>query len=517
MLAALAELPPPAVLERRTVPLTFSTSSLYPLYKIPFGGGPPLSLVPLEASGALNRGATWSRDGHIYMAATTGEGLIRVSENGGVLESVAARDEERDERTHRWPHALPDGSAVLFTSDTAESSEYYDDARIEAVRVATGERNVVTEQTSRARYLATGHLVYARGGVLFAAPFAPQRLVTTGSPQVVLQGVATTEASGAAHFAVSDFGDLLYVAGGVTGQDARLAWFDPASNELEPSSLAEGDYLQLSLAPDDRRVALVAGTAQEPDIWIGNLDSETSSRLTFEGGAFNPVWSPDGEWIVYSIGTSGPGAGTGALHRLRSNGSGVPEPLWPDVDATPLAVSPDGRHLLVSRFYRDEDADDLWLLDWTGEREPAPWVESKGAREWMADVSPDGRFVAHVSDISGQPEVYVRPFPGPGGRWQVSLQGGFEPRWSPDGGTLYYRWGGTLFRVPIDSSRGFQAQRPEEVRAGVVETGPNPVTYSVAGDGRLLLIQASSSAVDDRVHLIRGWSRDVAAKFQRDR
>ncbi len=172
------------------------------LLKIPSSGGPPIDLAA-TATVTAARGATWSRDGFIYFAPNVAVGLSRVSQNGGPVTAVTKLDLARDERTHRWPQALPDGSAVLFTCDTAASTEYYDDARIEAVRPSTGERKVVVEGSSQARYGSGGRLIFARGGSLFAIAFDARTLSTRGAPEIVAQGIATDVSSGAVQFAVS--------------------------------------------------------------------------------------------------------------------------------------------------------------------------------------------------------------------------------------------------------------------------------------------------------------------------
>jgi len=180
------------------------------LFKMPVTGGAP---VRLAATSGQVRGGTWSRDGFIYFAADTNVPLSRVSENGGEIQVVTKLDEKRDERTHRWPQALPDGDAVLFTCDTQASTEFYDDARIEAVRPATGERKVLVEGTSQGWYSPGGHLVFARSGSLYAIPFDARSLEVRGNPVLVAQGVATDVGSGSVQFAVAQTGEALWAPG----------------------------------------------------------------------------------------------------------------------------------------------------------------------------------------------------------------------------------------------------------------------------------------------------------------
>jgi eukaryotic-like serine/threonine-protein kinase len=283
------------------------------LWRMPVGGGPPSPVA--DVPGGDNRGATWADDGYIYAAPDTHLPLQRVPERGGAFEDVTTLDPARRERTHRWPEALP-GGAVLFTCDTMESIEYYDDARIEAVRPATGERKVLVEQSSRAQYVASGHLVFARGGALLAVPFDADRLEVRGRPAVVLQGVATTVASGAAHYALSPTGTLVYVPGETSTGVRPPVWIDRASGEQQPSAI-EVPPTELELSPDGRRAALLLSEAGNLDLWVADLERGTLTRLTFTGTVRSPVWSPDGRWIAFTE--------RDGIYRQRTDGGGAPE------------------------------------------------------------------------------------------------------------------------------------------------------------------------------------------------
>ncbi len=303
------------------------------LYKIAVAGGPPV----VVASGTFGqtRGGAWLADGTIVFTPRAAGGLQRVPENGGEAEVLTTPDAARSERTHRWPAALPGGRAILFTSDTTESTEYYDDARIEAVSIATGERKVVIEQSSRAEYLSTGHLVFARGGSLFAVPFDAEQLEVRGSTALVLQEVATDVASGAAHFSVSSEGSVLYVRGDVASSFNQPVRVDREGNE-EDLGVPPGRHFGLSLAPDERRLALVEGGGAGTDVWVADLERGTFSRLTFENTATEPVWSPDGTRIAYAA--LPPQTSRFDVFRRPADGSGAAEVLWSDA----ASISPPG-------------------------------------------------------------------------------------------------------------------------------------------------------------------------------
>ncbi len=485
----------------------FANSSLE---KIAVAGGTPVSLAAVSPN---VRGATWGPDGTIYLADNVEGGLKRIPEGGGELTPLTELNLDRAERTHRWPTVLPGGRAVLFTSDTQESTEFYDDARIEAVSVADGARRVVVEQSSQAQYLASGPLVFARGGSLYAVPFDPVSLETAGAPTLVLQGVATDLATGAVHFAVSGNGSILYASGEPSaGARSDPVWVGRDGNRVR-TGIEPGRHGQVSLSPDDRRLALLSRVGQSAEMWVtvADLERGTLSRLTFEGSATEPVWAPDGRRIAYS---SNPGQSHGADILWKSaDGSGEAEVLWSD-DASkfPMAFSPDGSLLAVDRA--TGGASDIWILPLARDRQPWPFIESR-FNEYMAEFSPDGRFVAYVSDENGTDEVYVRSFPVPAGRWQISAEGGREPRWSADGRELFYRNRGDLLRVAIDTANGFRAGRPERLFDGL-ETGGNPHTYDVSRDGRFVHLRPVDRQVEPtQVNLVLNWDAEVRRASRR--
>jgi serine/threonine-protein kinase len=201
------------------------------LFKIPLAGGPP---VRLSAACPQPRGIAWSSDGTIYLTADVVTPVMRVSANGGTLEPLTTLDEARNERTHRWPDVLPDGSAVLYTSDDAASTEYYDDARIEVIRPTTREHKVLLEGASMARFAPGGRLVFARGGSLFAVSFDAKALTVSGVPTQIAQAVATDVGTGAANFALDGQGGLVLIPGEQVAT-RRPVWVDRQGVETSGS------------------------------------------------------------------------------------------------------------------------------------------------------------------------------------------------------------------------------------------------------------------------------------------
>jgi len=478
------------------------------LVKIPVGGGPTIELAKLAVG---SRGATWSSDGWIYFSSGWAAPLSRVAAAGGEVEPVTRLDVTRRERTHRWPEALPGGEAVLFTCDTAASTEYYDDARIEAVVPATGERRVLVEGASQARYAPGGHLVFARGGSLYAVEFDPRSLEVRGAPVEVAKGVATNVGSGAAQFALAPNGAALWAPGGVTAS-YRVVWVDGAGVE-SPVDVPSAPYNELALSPDGTRLALIGGPGATSDLWIADLVRGGLARLTNGEFVYLPTWTPDGRQVAYAV-LPGPGKTNGIRIDWRAaDGSRAAETLVPAAEGlqrVPSAFTPDGGALLYRERGNDDSAD-LWMLPLEGDRDARALIEDPFTTD-AGTVSPDGRWLAYCSNESGQTNVYVRPFPEGGGRWQISSPAGVEPQWSSDGRKLYYRNDSVLYRVAVDTASGFSAGRPEQVLDRVASGGVVH-SYSLAPDGsRVVTLRTPEGSGAQRVlYLDLGFARRLDA------
>jgi len=480
--------------------------------RVSVAGGPVLSITNEVTGVFASRGAAWSRDGFVYFAPSTASPLTRVSENGGATEEVTHLDPARDERTHRWPAALPDGGALLFTCDTAATTEYYDDARIEAVRPATGERKVLLEGSSMARFLPPDRLVFARGGMLFAQRFDPHKLEVRGEAVALGRQIRTQVASGAAEFALAENGTLIWIPGEGIESNREAIWIGADGSEVPVPGLPSGPYTQVALAPDARHA--VVGVSTPPDLGLSvvDLDRATLSRLTFEPTAVNPVWTRDGSRIAYAATTKEekvPG-----IFWKRSDGSGDAQLLLRTEVATgPMSFTPDDKSLVFSqRAFSGQGQ--AWRLPLDGSGAVRPLNLSGGDNSFQAEVSPDGRWIAYVTLESGRMEVYLRPFPGGEGKWQVSSDGGSEPHWSTGGDAIYFRTGGGIFRVGFQASGGVRLGRPERV-GSTIFSGTLPSTFSVAADGRILTLRyVGGRSQIHRVDLALGWGSKVEALLQ---
>jgi serine/threonine-protein kinase len=421
--------------------------------KISAEGGPVFTI----ADAGNPRGATWGAAGVIIYSPDAAAGLMKVGDGGGPVTRLTIPDTSKNERTHRWPHFLPNGKTALFTIGTRDNVDYYEDSAIDAVDVETGNRTTLVRGGSTATYSPTGHLVYSHSGTLYAAGFDPDRLLVHRNSRPIIQGVDGDVTTGAMHFGVAGNGTLVYVPGQMEGGAYYLSLIDhqgkPVNLPAPPQS-----YAGPRVSPDGKRIALVLSTGRDYDIWIYEIARNTLTRITFGGSNKTPVWSPDSKRIAYWAGDKG------SVLVSSADGLGRPEELFtgPTHRYFVDAWSRDGRFLILDcqtggGFYTDID-----LLPLDGSRKVEGFIEDQFDTR-LADLSPDGRWIAYVSNESGTYQVYVQPFPGHGGKWQVSSDGGTEPRWSRDGRRLYYRNRGQLLAASIETRPSFTVGRPQVI------------------------------------------------------
>ncbi len=415
------------------------------MHKIAVEGG---AVIKLLNGASFVSGASWGDDGNIIVALRGT--LHRVPSGGGT--AVQLTKLNAGEATHRWPQVLPGSQEVLFTAATLASSGY-DDATIEALSLKTGERKTLHRGGFSARYLAgttgsagIGYLVYLHQSTLFGVPFEPRRLALAGSPAPILEDVGSTEIGGG-DFTFAENGTFVYLNGKAFMGGFPISWVDSGGKMAQPLHAPLGRYTTPRFSPDGKRLAYAAGDAkQSTQIWVKDLDRDTTSRLSFTPG-FNdyPVWTPDGKTIVFRS-ILQPANG---LYAIRADGSGEAKRLT-EVTQLPYSFSPDGKRLAV--FQRgNSDSLDLFTLPVEADSGPgAPGIRLGKPELFLGTpfdetrpaFSPDGRWLAYESVESGKNEVYVRPFSpsreGPGGKWQVSTGGGRVPHWSRDGRELLF-------------------------------------------------------------------------------
>jgi len=407
--------------------------------RIGFFAGGKLKTISIQGGAASilcdapnPHGGSWGDDGNIVLSSS--ERLSRIRAVGGTPQPVTKLG-SNGEITHRWPQILPSGDAVLYTASTSLLD--FDVANVAALSLATGQTKTLVRGGYFGRYLptqgGTGHLVYVSQGALFAVPFDPGRLELDGTAVPLIDGIAANSITGAGQFDVSRTGTLIYRSGNVLVPSYPVMWMDH-SGKMQPLLSKPGFYTFPRFSPDGERLALTYRPGQ--DILVHDLQRDTTSRLTLTTRVnFFPLWTPDSRHIVFrSISTAG-----FSIEWLRADGAGDAQPLLESKNqVNPSSFSPDGRRLAYF------ENDDLWTLPLdTSDAEhpkpakPEPFLRTP-ARETYPAFSPDGLWMAYESDESGQIEIYVRAFPGPGGKWPISTGGGQYPMWSRTNQQLFY-------------------------------------------------------------------------------
>ena len=442
------------------------------LMKVAVEGGVPTALCDV----AVPFGFTWGDDGWIVFSPSRGAGLCRVPAEGGRVELLTTPDGSKGEYSHRLPFSLPGAKGILFT---IKRNAWDPEPRVAVLEPGAQKWKVLLEDAADARFVPTGHLVFLRKGTLMAARFDPEELEVTGQPVSAVAGVeqalATTNSygdTGAGQFCASDSGALVYAAGGIVpDQENSLVLFDREGNAESATSI-KAPFWSAQFSPDGRRIAY-SSVGIKGVIRVLDLERGTDSRLTTEGYAQVGVWTPDGRRIVFDCVETG----VPNLYWQPCDGSSPKERLTQSENMQlPGSWSPAGQTLAFNEVNTDAEAGyDIRLLHLT-DRKTVPFLESRFI-EVNPSISPNGNWLAYQSNESGRSEVYVRSFPGPGEKWQVSGDGGADPLWSRDGRELFYR--------RSRSDRGI------EVFAVDVRTGPE---FSSVKSRLLFAVQDSFQA-----------------------
>ena len=292
-------------------------------------------------------------------------------------------------------------------------------------------------------------------------------------------------------------GALVYVPGRVWGE-STLVWVD-RQGAVEPLALPLRRYFDPRLSPDGQRLAVQIGSLINSDIWIHHIPRGTLTRLTFEGNDVDPLWTPDGERVAFSSDRAG---GPTNLFWKPADGSGPVEQLTESerYQRYPSSCSPDGQVLAFSEFHPSTDWD-IWVLPLQGERKPRPFLQTQ-FRKGEAVFSPDGHWLAYISDESGRNEVYVRPYPGPGGKRQISTEGGDEPVWAKNRRELFYRNGDKMMAVDIVTEPQFSAAKPRLLFEGRYGS------YDIAPDGQRFLMESEREEAT-QINVVLNWFEEL--------
>jgi serine/threonine-protein kinase len=405
----------------------FTTSSLK---KVRISGGVPMTLGPVSDRG---RGAAWGDDGSIVFAAGIDSPLRRIPADGGEASAVT-RLPTQDGPSHRFPVWVPGHKALLYMVRHLARSA----TSINAVDLTSGAEKTILEDAAQPAILPTGDLLFLRDNSLYLIAFDAAALVTRGEPTLVVPGVQFNSSSRSGQYATGG-SRLVYMAGpGTSTESENVVEWRGVAGEIRLLMKDPDTYRDVRFSPDGRRLAYAAfpRDALATDLFVCDLATDVKNRLAGGPGAqWRPVWSKDGKSIVY-------GELPGGMKRIRADGSGQPEQLTTSQTATqvPVSLSDDGKYLAYHEYEQKQPAD-IWILPLSAQAAPFRFFTST-ASETLPMFSPDGRWIAYVSDESGGNELYIRPFPAADAKWRVSSSGTLDEHfWSRDGTRLFFRSG----------------------------------------------------------------------------
>ena len=492
--------------------IAFFAFSDQTLKRVAVTGGAPVTLCPAENP----FGIYWGADGILFGQGA--KGIMRVSPDGGTPE-VVVRVEEGQEA--HGPQLLPGGEHVLFTLGTGNRVDRWDTARIFVQSLKSGERTLVVDGGSDARYVPTGHIAYALNGILYAVAFDPQRLRVTSEPVPVVEGVsrAAGGTTAAAHFSVSDTGTLIYVPGPLSISSAllQIALID-RTGQVEVLKLPPGPYLTPRISPDGTRIALATDDGKDAIVWIYDVSGKTAMRrLTFGGNNRFPIWSADGTRVVFQSDREGdlaifaqPADG-GAAERLTRPTHGeshAPEMWSPKQDALLFTAN-------------KGSVETLWTLS-VRDRSVTPFGDVHSSIRIGAGFSPDGRWVAYTGNERGITTIYVQPFPPNGSKYQLPTKEADVPHmvlWSPDGKELFYDpRAGAFEAVGVTTQPAFAFGNPVAL-AKPLQLGPGSArrTYDITRDGRFLGLipqgrKEYSSGIAPEIQVVLNWFEELKSR-----
>jgi len=501
------------------------------LKKAALSGGAPVLFAPYDMA---FRG-DWALDDYYYWTTHYFGPIVRTSTTGGGQESVTELDLGAQERTHRHVQALPGGKAIMFTISTG-GIQSFDDAHIDLYTLDTKKRKTLVQGGFSPRYSPSGHIVYAKGGNLYAVPFDKKSLEVTGPPVKVVEGVFMSTNSGSAHFDISRTGSLAYAVGKAEGGERTMVWVD-REGKASPLPLPPRSYLFPHISPDGRQIAFEIEGVNH-DLYIYDPARDVTTKLTTDGVSHAPVWTPDGRHIAFRSWK----AGTMTMWWMPSDRSGPEERLtMVGARQSVVSFSPDGRYLLFNQMDMGGigmDSGDMammgpggamgsggtsvWVLPMQGDRTPQPFAKSNFI-QGSGKFSPDGKWVAFCSnEEGGRNQVFAQPWPGPGPKIKISSEGGTDPIWGRNGKELFYRNREKMMVVDVVTQPTFQPSKPRllweaDYSHGLSSScGPPGTTegnYDVTGDGQrfLMIKDVDEYAQSTRIIVVLNFAEELKA------
>jgi Tol biopolymer transport system component len=465
------------------------------LKRVPVRGGEP---TVISDQPPTPFGAAWAADGTVVFAHSPAGPLMRVPAEGGKPTPFTTLG--KGELSHRWPSILPDGKTVLYAAGTGA---VWADARIVAQRLDGGPPTVLVEGGTSPRYAPSGHLVYARGSAIHAVPLDIEELKTTGPSRLVVDGVQSNGTDGRAHFSFSSNGTLVFLANVATSANRALAWVD-RDGSVQPLPTPQRGFEHPRISPDGRYIALTIRGEGDPDIWLYDIARAALSRFTFEPGEDeSPVWTPDSRYVTFSSSRIGKPRQT--LWRPVDGSRPEEEIFSSDRHQHLGGWTPDGQTLV------SEEVGESWSIYTARRGEQGKAWNVTPFQEQGVVPSPDGRWLAYSSNESGPSQVYVQSFPGPGGKVQVSVDGGGEPRWSPKTRELFYRNGDKMMVVAYETTPQFTPAPPKVLfTLKTSRMGWAQANYDVSPDGkRFLVITGDDELLPTSLNVLTNWFADL--------
>ena len=470
------------------------------LDKIAANGGP---VTPL-ADAPNARGGAWSRDNIILYAPDFNVSLMRISAQGGTPQPATKMDLARH-TTHRWPWFLPDGRHFLYLA-TNHSGGMRDQNGIYFASLDGKENRLLMATDAEGQY-ASGYLLFHTQTALMAQRFDPQSGTLSGDAFPVVDRVQYDGTVWRALFSVSTNGVMTYQSGAANA-GTQLLWFDRSGKQLGQVG-DRGQYMDARISPDGTRIAVGYGSPSE-DIWVFDTARQIKTRLTFDAPTkFQPAWSPDGQMLAYSALSTAGALGDSMLYIMPANGGGKPRIVGQERGVTYAfpSFTPDGKSILYARIEGPTGNSIYSLpLDETGKSTLLIAPANPQANISHFRISPDGRWIAYVSNESGQPEVYVTAASGQGGKWQVSVNGGDYPAWRGDGKELYFfNAADTLYAADVGAKGGdFEVGQVRQLFHQ--DSSANGVAFDASRDGKKFLFNAGTQDSSSPLNLVVNWT-----------
>ena len=486
------------------------------LKKIALTGGPAMPICKCSPLGV-----SWNETGIVF--AEEGKGILRVSPDGGEPETLVSIKSE--EGTAYGPQIIDSGRAVLFTLATAPRNtlDRWDQAQIVVQLLTSGERRVVSRGGSDARYVPTGHIVYAVGRTLMALPFDLKKLQPAGSSIRLLDGIQRsstgTNRSGVAQYSFANNGTLVYIPAPPDSQLSRtvLGLVDPITGKTQVLPVPEGSYSFPQMSPDGKSLAVTTLDGKDTIISIFDLSDSrgTLRRLTFGGNNTNPVFSrPDGKYVYFTSDRDG----KNRLFRKLADGTAEEESLTAgEADAIPLPESSDpfGRTLAFTIRRGAAGNGSIWLLPLSGERTPQLFVGGSVGSYTHAAFSPDGRWLAYASNDGrgNNPQVFVQPYPATKSLYEITKDGGTYPLWSPDGKQLFYVWD-RVFVVDIRTEPSVLPGKPSLLPISIIQPPRSQRNFDITKGGKLLAVLDATTQDQviprrNQINVVLNWFREL--------